>query len=113
VRGALLLPDGRYGLSWSRDKTLRRWDLETGQQVGEPLTGHESSVSGALLLPDEKHALSWSDDRTLRGWDLATSKELACFFAEGGVSVSVDCEMNRFFVGDLVGRVYFLELIGC
>jgi WD40 repeat protein len=111
VRGALLLPDGKHALSWSLDRTLRRWDLETGQQVGEPLTGHEDLVEDALLLPDGKHALSWSRDRTLRRWDLATSKEIARFYAEGSVTVCVSCGMNRFFVGDGTGRVYFLELV--
>ena len=28
------------------------------------------------------------------------------------MNVFVDCGMNRFLAGDLVGRVYFLELIG-
>jgi len=69
VNGALLLPDGRRALSWSRDGTLRLWDLE---QPGEPrvLAGHEEEVSGALLLPDGRRALSWSWDGTLRLWDL-------------------------------------------
>ena len=29
---------------WSEDRTLRRWNTEAGQQVGEPLTGHKESV---------------------------------------------------------------------
>src|SRR5262249_5385754 len=65
-----LLPEGKHAVSGSRDRTLRRWDLETGQQVGEALTCHARLVGGPLLLPDGKHALSWSDDRTLRRWDL-------------------------------------------
>jgi WD40 repeat protein len=113
VRGALLLPDGKHALSWSWDRTLRRWDLETGLQVGEPLTGHQDDMRGALLLPDGRHALSWSWDRTLRAWDLAALKELGCFYAEGKVTAIVDCGMNRLFVGDDVGRVYFLELTRC
>jgi WD40 repeat protein len=76
VLGALLLPDGKRALSWSFDKTLRLWDLEMGNQVGEPLTGHEWAVNGALLLPDGKRALSWSGDHTLRLWDLETGYQL-------------------------------------
>ena len=58
-------------LSWSEDRTLRVWDLATGE--GRALTGHDGSVHGALLLPDGR-ALSWSGDGTLRVWDLATGE---------------------------------------
>ena len=61
-------PDGRV-LSWSRDQTLRVWNLATGE--GHPLTGHEGSVDGALALADRR-VLSWSQDGTLRVWDLTT-----------------------------------------
>jgi WD40 repeat protein len=76
VLGALLLPDAKRALSWSFDRTLRLWDLEMGNQIGEPLTGHEWSVYGALLLPDGKRALSWSGDTTIRLWDLETRKQV-------------------------------------
>ncbi|KIJ46245.1 hypothetical protein M422DRAFT_250289, partial [Sphaerobolus stellatus SS14] len=32
--------DGKRIVSGSRDKTIRIWDAETGQNVGDPLTGH-------------------------------------------------------------------------
>jgi WD40 repeat protein len=76
VLGALLLPAGKRALSWSFDRTLRLWDLEMGNQIGDPLAGHEWAVNGALLLPDGKRALSWSDDTTIRLWDLETGKQL-------------------------------------
>src|SRR5271165_599974 len=75
VLGALLLPDGKRALSWSFDKTLRLWDLEMGNQLGEPFIGHQSAVDGALLLPTGKRVLSWSLDETLRLWDLETGKQ--------------------------------------
>jgi len=74
VNGALLLPDGKRALSWSGDNTLRLWELETGNQLGEPFIGHQSAVDGALLLPTGKRVLSWSLDETLRLWDLETGK---------------------------------------
>jgi WD40 repeat protein len=70
VNGARPLPDGRV-LSWSRDGTLRIWDLATG--AGRSLTGHEGLVRGAMVLPAGQ-VLSWSDDRTLRVWDLDTGE---------------------------------------
>ena len=70
VLGALLLPDERRVLSWSWDKTLWLWDLETG--AARTLEGHNSTVLGALVLADARRALSWSKDKTLRLWDLET-----------------------------------------
>ena len=69
--GALALPDCRI-LSWSYDRTLRLWDLETG--AGRALEGHAGPVRGALALPRGR-VLSWSDDRSLRLWNLETGDD--------------------------------------
>jgi len=70
-----------FGVSWSYDRTLRLWDVATGQQIG-PAMKHDNSVSGAVLTKDETRILSWSDDHTLRLWDAGWRKgnllEVAC-----------------------------------
>ena len=43
--------DGRYGLSGSRDKTLKYWDLQTGQCL-RTLIGHTDSVCSVSISPD-------------------------------------------------------------
>ncbi|TBB37144.1 hypothetical protein ELH44_37875, partial [Rhizobium ruizarguesonis] len=63
------MPDGARVLSWSADKTLRLWNLTTGQQIG-PAMQHDDAVYGALLMPDGARVLSWSADKTLRLWNL-------------------------------------------
>ncbi len=85
VRGALLTRDETRILSWSDDKTLRLWDVETGRQIG-PAMQHDNgvlgkhvfanAVNGALLTRDETRILSWSNDHTLRLWDLATARQI-------------------------------------
>ena len=35
---------GRYLVSGSRDRTLRKWDLETQRLIGQPMQGHAASV---------------------------------------------------------------------
>ena len=62
--------DGRHALSGSRDRTLRLWDLATGQLV-RTFEGHEHGVSSVAISPDGRHGLSGSYDRTVKLWDLA------------------------------------------
>ncbi|KAI5117200.1 hypothetical protein M0805_004970 [Coniferiporia weirii] len=64
--------DGRHIVSGSRDKTLKIWDAQTGDAVGEPLTGHEDWVRSVAYSPDGRHIVSGSHDRTLRIWDAQT-----------------------------------------
>jgi WD40 repeat protein len=81
VSGALLTKDETRILSWSRDNTLRLWDVATGQPIG-PAMKHDDSVNGAALTKDETRILSWSRDNTLRLWAATWPKgnllEIAC-----------------------------------
>jgi WD40 repeat protein len=71
VTSVAVSPDGRLALSSSNDRTLKLWDLATGQ-ARLTLTGHAGSVLAAEILPDGRQALSASEDGTLRLWDLTT-----------------------------------------
>jgi WD40 repeat protein len=73
VLSVALSTDSRLGLSASRDRTLRLWDLATGKCV-RTLEGHQGRVTSALLCPDGRFCLSASSDGTLRLWELATGK---------------------------------------
>ncbi|TBB38567.1 TIR domain-containing protein [Rhizobium ruizarguesonis] len=75
ILGVLLTSDGTRALSWSADKTLRLWNLATGQQIGLAMQ-HDDAVYGALLMPDGARVLSWSADKTLRLWNLTTGQQI-------------------------------------
>ena len=40
VSGVDVSPDGRHIVSAGDDGLIRRWDLESGEPVGDPLAGH-------------------------------------------------------------------------
>lgn len=75
---ALSLPDGRTMLaSAGDDRTVRLWDLVTGQPVGAPLAGHASEVTAVASVPlaDGRVFLATgSDDTTVRLWDPVTGQ---------------------------------------
>jgi RNA polymerase sigma factor (sigma-70 family) len=75
VGGVVFSPDGRRALSGSEDKTVRLWDVETGDELRR-FEGHTDRVFSVACSPDGRHALSGSADGTARLWDIDTGKEL-------------------------------------
>jgi hypothetical protein len=69
VRSVAISADGRRAVSGSGDRTVRVWDLETGD-CAAVLQGHAVSVWGVAVTPDGRRAVSGSDDKTVRVWDL-------------------------------------------
>lgn len=60
---------GPFLASGSRDKTIRVWDVSSGQCLFS-LQGHDNWVRGITWHPGGKYLLSASDDKTLRVWDI-------------------------------------------
>lgn len=65
--------DGKFIVTASNN-LIRIWDAVNGEQLGEPLIGHTSSVLSAYFSQDGRCILSSSSDRTARIWDLKTEK---------------------------------------
>jgi len=80
--------DGKTALSGSRDRTIRQWDIATGQTI-RVFTGHARPVSSVAFSPDGKTIISGSDDRTIRLWDAETGRERARLVGNNGPVTSV------------------------
>ncbi|MEM9544096.1 MAG: hypothetical protein AAGA60_32005, partial [Cyanobacteria bacterium P01_E01_bin.42] len=74
VRAVSITPDGKQAISASSDKTLKIWNLETGNEH-LTLSGHRGGVRAVSITPDGKQAISASDDNTLKIWNLETGNE--------------------------------------
>ena len=64
-------PDSETLASGSHDKTIRLWDVATGEEKAV-LREHTRWVSSVSFSPDGKTLASGSGDKTIRLWDVAT-----------------------------------------
>ena len=62
-------PDGQTLASAGIDKTIRLWDVRTGDTL-RTLTGHTKEVNSVAFSPDGKTLASGSSDSTTRLWDV-------------------------------------------
>src|ERR1700709_816559 len=77
VDGAIHLPGGQRMMTCSEDGSLRVWDLQSEQQMGNDWRDGESAVYAIGLSPDGKKVVSGSADGTTRLWDVDTGKVVA------------------------------------
>ena len=76
VRSVAFAPDGKILASGGNDGTVRLWNVDTCQPLGEPLTGHRDTVRSVAFAPDGKTLASGGDDRAARLWDIDTRQPL-------------------------------------
>ena len=112
VNAVAVTPDGNRAISASLDRTLRVWDLESGQSL-YTLEGHKSPVLIRSPSPDGERAISASSDRTLRVWDLESGQSVRTLEghldAVNAVAVTPDGERAISASSDRTLRVWDLE----
>ncbi|MBF0518658.1 MAG: protein kinase [Nitrospirae bacterium] len=78
IRELIISHDEKYLLSGSDDKTLKLWDISTGECV-KTFEGHRDHVTSVSLSQSNSYALSGSDDKTLKLWDISTGECVKTF----------------------------------
>jgi len=68
VSDCVISSDGAYALSSSWDKTLRLWELSTGQTTRR-FVGHTNDVLSVSFSADNRQIVSGSRDRTIKLWN--------------------------------------------
>jgi tetratricopeptide (TPR) repeat protein len=79
-----LSPDGKTLAALGPEKTVKLWDLTTGQ--ARDSFQAQTDMSGAAFSPDSKTLAAWNSKKsglTVNLWDVATQKELAPLQAQG------------------------------
>ncbi len=78
VNSLAISPDGKILASGSWDKTIKIWNLETGEFIGT-LTGHSDRVNSVAISGDGKMLASGSSDETIKFWNLHSGELLFTF----------------------------------
>jgi len=73
VRMVSVSPNGRVIASASNDETVKFWDTESGQRIGEPLP-HGGEVFVVAFSPDSQLAVTGGYDATVRLWKVPTGQ---------------------------------------
>ncbi|WP_322111853.1 serine/threonine-protein kinase [Aerosakkonema funiforme] len=76
VNAVAIGPDGKIIASGGDDKTVKLWNLETGELIFS-LSGHSHFVKCVAFSPDGSILATGSDDRTIKLWHVSTGKEIA------------------------------------
>ncbi|KAF1946090.1 pre-mRNA-splicing factor prp46 [Clathrospora elynae] len=73
VRSVCLDPDNSFFATGAADRTIKLWDLASGQ-LKLTLTGHISAVRGLAVSPRHPYLFSCGEDKMVKCWDLETNK---------------------------------------
>lgn len=101
--GVAFSPDGRRLVSGSADHAVIVWDVDAGQRIGAPLTGHTSYVQAVAFSPDGRRILSGGGDHSVRMWDSDTADLVNGQGPVSSAAFSPDGRRVVAAIGDTVG----------
>ncbi|MCF2151378.1 hypothetical protein IQ276_034185 [Desmonostoc muscorum LEGE 12446] len=68
-------PDGKTLASGSADKTIKLWNVETGEEI-RTIKTHYTSANSISFSPDGKTLASGGEDKTIKFWNVETGEEI-------------------------------------
>ena len=89
--------DNTFIISGSEDKTIRIWDVASGNLLNV-LEGHTSRISSVALSKNDQFIVSGSLDKTVRLWDRVTGESVKIFCGHSHFVSSVDISPNNKYI---------------
>lgn len=89
-----------------RDRTIRVWDVQTGEELNK-FEGHEASVESVVFSPSGKQILSGSRDETMCLWDIDSGLKVRCFEGQVGAvrAVAFNSNGSMAISGSILGYI--------
>jgi WD40 repeat protein len=101
VSAVAISPDGLILASGSSDKSIKLWDLQTGDLLhtfaGRSLwfgNGHSDRISALTFSPDGQTLISGSDDSTIKLWNVSTRKLIDTLPGHGWLIAAIAISQN-------------------
>ncbi|WP_445636353.1 hypothetical protein NSTC745_01242 [Nostoc sp. DSM 114161] len=88
VSSVAISPDGKTLASGGNDKTIKIWNISTGEII-HTLSGHSRPVESVAISPDGKTLASGSGDKTIKIWNIFTGKAIRTLSGHSNSIVSV------------------------
>ncbi len=78
VTTVAISPGGEYVSAGSLDKSVRVWDLRSGQLIDrlDGPEGHKDSVYSVAFAPNGRSLVSGSLDKTIKMWELSDNRPM-------------------------------------
>ncbi len=83
IQALAISPKGYIVASGSMDRSIRLWNLKTGQLLHRFL-GHSDTIHTLSISPNGRKLVSGSQDRTILAWNLTTQTMVDRFFSHSG-----------------------------
>ena len=123
ARTIIFSSDGKTLASGARDRTIKLWNLETGDVI--TCIGHRRGVESVAFSPDGKMIVSGAEDSTVKLWSTENGKNFAAFtghaprsrvfsvaFSPDGKTVASGAEDNTIKLWNVETKQNIATLIG-
>ena len=103
-------PEGRMAVSGSRDRSLRLWNLDTGENL-RSYTGHGEDLPAAAISTDERSLFSAGADGKLKHWDTLTAQGRDVIAQQSPITaLSLSRDGKSLLAGDGSGVLRILDV---
>ena len=103
------LPDGRRVVTGSGDRTVKVWNLESGEQEGTSME-HENEMADVAVTQDGTKIISSDEHGNIKIWDVETHKLVEEWIhPEHWPKIAISPDDRLIAVGDQAVAIYTME----